>query len=467
MVMNPIQKKKNINQLIFLAPRFSQNAKGHFFDYTINIANTRLPKVSKLIITEEKVNLNTAGEDVTWESTDFGKNWGNDAGEVSPSRICRKLSSTLDSSTNYGLRNLVTFESSLSLLFALFCLIEKSPRLRIHFNFCDFGFWSKLLSYRLVRLPIKFYIKNIFERYQNQLFFYAQSRSAAETLSKYLGIQIGIFPFLSIMTMKYGNHVTPDLKFMRHEVQQSEGIEQKPSINLLILPWPADENRVLDLLGFLDQTHLQTNLKVRVHSKKPIRGVDRFSQFGREIYFSYGPLPDVEYRAMFQWSDICYLPYSDTYHLSGNSGKMLDSLCNGTFVIVDENTDLQEFTKFNELILKTNHDVGNLLTTIMSKIDEITSSDQHNEQRRQLAKQALRQFSPSNMYEVVSSAQGTKCGNNPDIKSIEENRTVRRTILLTSWMMLRDIALLAQNHIIWRSVWLYQRMKSRRVLSCR
>jgi hypothetical protein len=450
--MKDSERNNRNSQLIFLAPRFSQDVKGHFFDYAMNIANSQLPRVNKLIISEERVNSCTFDTEITWKSTDFGKSWGNDAGDVSPSQISQKLASLLNSSMNYKERNLVTFESSLSLFFALYGLLNKYPGLRIHFNFCDFGFWSKLLSNKLGNAVINFYTTNMFQRHQKQVFFYAQSTIAASSLSKYLRVPVRVFPFLSVMSMVSEARVTSNL---RSTIIQRDYFQQKNlahAINLLILPWPENHNITLEFLEFLYRDRKMTNLNVRVHSKNTMRGGKNYSKLLSKVHFSEGSLSDKEYREMFEWSDICYLPYSDNYHLTGNSGKLLDALCNGCYVIVDENTDLDELAEFKEIIMRTNHEVNKLSDLLRLKIEELLSSDYSGMQQERLSKRAKRQFSTANLYRVVSTANSTRCESDLDVESL---KATRRRPFVTSWKRLRDFTMSTLNHLMWRGVWLY------------
>lgn len=176
--------------------------------------------------------------------------------------------------------------------------------------------------------------------------------------------------------------------------------ESSSHVNLLILPTPDQLAYSFKVATELLSRFVRIRLQVRIHVKAEIPNeFQKYTDFNNRLLITSGSLEQSEYTNMFNWSDIVYLPYKSEYHINGSSGKVIDALSSGNFVIVDSRFSLQQYDSLQEFcILIDDHNFACIESSIIRFLDvRDESSINHLVIKNSIKEIASKKFSLNNL----------------------------------------------------------------------
>lgn len=435
-VLSREQTDKMIN--ILLAPRLSDNEAGHHYWYP-RIFTKNNDTRNQVIF--EKSNTSVHHNDRIWNSVNLGCEWGHDLGFPSPLRLYITLKKAiLKKSRGFECR-VITFESSLSLLLALNFLALRMKNTRFHLCLLDGGFWRKILMYRVFAISLARIMKSSLTR--NLLFLYAQSEREANEFSKLLNIPVHTFPVMSTLANStYFEHIGTGAN--------SSIYADQLDAKLLVLPTVSDVEHMVEVSQSLIMKS-KNRLLIRMHAKVGFQNGDKFPKnLSARFIVTTGVLSQREYAEMFLWADIVYLPYTTPYHINGSSGKVIDALSAGCFVILDSRFSVEQYHALQEFIFHVDqHNVLDLESSIEKYIRFKEAMIKTNKKiKKEIVSASKREFSLENLLSRLSA-----------LESRETISTIKGDLTRPSDSFLKKVV---TSWLLWKMLGIIQ--KCRRVL---
>jgi len=334
-----LPSKSNSTNFILLAPRLSASIAGHRYWYprSIYAELTRLQiKVTMIVNSEiDKQELESLPGNIIQFQEKF--QWGQDTGKMSPKKIAKEITGILGKEKLENEETIFySYETSLALAIALMKLCVKYPKIRFSLHLMDDGFWGSVFSSKLLNfLSFRKSFTASYFHLQARGRFTCNSDFASNRYRQLIGIKMDVHrAFYTEQSITSTSTISPDFERMKNQH------------NMLVFFWETD----LPFLRVALKHLFELSTEIYFKCIFQIKSEELLNKFNNMLTEENLPKPRVvfgelsldEYTKMITNASAALICYTDFYHQIGGSGRLVDSLCNGTPVIVPEGGALSE-----------------------------------------------------------------------------------------------------------------------------